>query len=80
MSNILINPTVTLNNKEFNMLGGDWKIDLKVVTTNNNAIELTITQPIDQAMEFKVVLYNTNLIGLRDFGEKISQIANHIIA
>ena len=61
------------------MLNGGWKIDAWVQTTNGNALELTITQPVDESSVTKILLYNTNLRELCDFGEKLTKIASELM-
>ena len=76
-SKTTLDTTATLYNQS--MLNGGWKIDARVQTTNGNALELTITQPVDQSSVTKILLYNTNLQELCDFGIKLSKIASELI-
>jgi len=67
----IMDTRATLDNR-----GGGWKVDAHIVTTNGNALELTITQPVDESSVTKILLYNTNLQELCGFGEKICKIAS----
>ena len=47
--------------------------------TNGNALELFITQPVDNSFVTSITLYNTNLQKLRDFGKNLHEIADKLI-
>ena len=57
-----------------------WRLEAKIVTTNNNALELHIKTPSWlPGTEYTVVLESADLKGISDFGKSLSRIAEDLM-
>jgi len=48
-----------------------WDLEIKIIKTNDNALEISICQPIDMALETKHILYNTDMKALEKFAKNL---------
>lgn len=56
-----------------------WMIKVDVEERNNNALTLTISQPIDCALEAKFTFLDTDLVALANFGELLCKKASYLM-